>query len=429
MSTRAKELNSPWIVCIGGEDWWYHSHAHFDIQVMKRMSRRCRVLYVCSIGMRMPSLRRDAQFWNRIRNKLRSVARNLRQVDGRLWVYSPLPLPFYQSALGRHANAAVLAVQLRAVFGRLEIDRPLFWVNTPTGWPVVRTLGRRGLVYQRTDEYASYKFDNFNADYVRTVDEELLRRADLVLHVDHDLHARTQARTRRAVLMEQGVDERFFESSSEGPPADMPVACGPVVGYVGTLESHKFNAELVRNTACQLPDCSFVIVGPYHQNADCLRGLPNVHFLGARPHDQILRYVRAFDVCMLPTAKTTWGLHCKPIKLMEYLAMDRPVVATDTPAADQFRDCVHIADASDGWVEAIRGILRGERKRAPMARERLAACTWNRQVDRIWSELAGCGLLDSDGTREPSLWVQEGGRDACPSRCDPSTPITAATPA
>ena len=47
-----------WLVCFGGEDWWYHSHGHFDIQVMKQLSQRNRVLYVSSIGMRMPSLRR-----------------------------------------------------------------------------------------------------------------------------------------------------------------------------------------------------------------------------------------------------------------------------------------------------------------------------------------------------------------------------------
>ena len=108
--------------------------------------------------------------------------------------------------------------------------------------------------------------------------------------MDRDLHARTQARDPTALLLEQGVDERFLRADgSVAPPADLPAARGPIIGYVGTLEPHKFDAELVRATAAQLPDCSFVIVGPYHQNADCLRELPNVHFLGPKPHDEILR--------------------------------------------------------------------------------------------------------------------------------------------
>jgi len=378
-----------WIVCMGGEDWYYHSHAHFDIQVMKRMARRCRVLYICSIGMRMPSLRRDAQFWTRIRNKLASVKHQLRRDSENLWVYSPLPLPLYQWSWGRSLNHALLGAQLRTVFSRLSIYNPLLWINTPTGWPVVKHLRHRGVVYQRTDEYAELRFDNFNADYVRAVDGELLRTADLVLHVDEGLHVRTQGLARAALLLEQGVDERFLEA--DGPvtvPADLPVGRGPILGYVGNLEPHKFDAELVRATAERLSDCCFVIIGPYHQNADGLRRLSNVHFLGPRPHDRILDYVRAFDVCMLPTARTEWGLHCKPIKLMEYLAADRPVVATRTPASERFADLVYISDEPELWVLAIREILAGNSHGRGVARARVAGCAWNRHVDRIWAALA-----------------------------------------
>ena len=27
------------IVCIGGEDWWYHNRGHFDFQIMRRLAR------------------------------------------------------------------------------------------------------------------------------------------------------------------------------------------------------------------------------------------------------------------------------------------------------------------------------------------------------------------------------------------------------
>jgi glycosyltransferase involved in cell wall biosynthesis len=387
---------SVWIVCMGGEDWWYHSHAHFDIQVMKRLSGRCRVLYICSIGMRMPSLRRDAQFWARIGNKLCSVGRALRQVQPNLWVYSPLPLPLYQWNWGRACNRALLAAQLRTVMAWLNIERPLLWINTPTGWPVVRDVGHHGLVYQRTDEYAEYNFDNFNSDYVRSLDEELLEQADLVLHVDPDLHARSRSRARSSLLLEQGVDERFLDPVSVVSwPADLPHPTGPIVGYAGTLEPHKFDAELVKETAIRLPDCTFVIVGPHHENAGRLRALKNVHFIGAKRHEEILPYLRAFDVCMLPTARTEWGLHCKPIKLMEYLAAGRPVVATDTPGAHAFAEAVHIADSAQGWATAIKDILSGENRVSGELRHRLASCSWNRQVDRIGSELMGRGLMGS----------------------------------
>lgn len=388
-----------WIVCMGGEDWWYHSHAHFDIQVMKRLSERCPVLYVCSIGMRMPSLRRDAQFWTRIGNKLRSVRHALKRVAPCLWVYSPLPLPLYTFSAGREMNESLLAGQLRMVFGRLGIRRPLMWINTPTGWPVISGLGRRGLVYQRTDEYAEYRFDNFNADYVREIDRQLVQQAGLVLHVDEALHDRTSGAN--SLLLEQGVDERFLEPHDhEAVPRELVGIPRPIVGYVGTVEPHKFDASLVHDAARRMPDVSFVIVGPHNQNASGLHGLANVHLVGPRRHEEIPAFVRAFDVCMLPTAHTQWGEHCNPIKLMEYLAAGKPVIATDTPASRRFARWVRIGDEAAAWERGIRHAIRDDGQALQAAREHVAECTWARQADRIWSELTRRGLLDEDAVGE-----------------------------
>lgn len=384
----------PWIVCLGGEDWWYHSHAHFDIQVMKRLAVRCPVLYICSTGMRVPSISRDTLFWSRIRRKAASVAKGLRRIHAQLYVYSPLSVPAYEYSFGRSLNRALLTAQFGLVFARLGIRRPLIWVNTPTAWSAVQGFRRRAVVYQRTDDYVAYTLDNFNADYVREIDDELLRTSDLVLHVSDYLHDRDGKRSANALLLEQGVDERFLEEPVKyTPPPGLASLPRPVIGYVGNMEPYKFDAELVGATAAGLPEYSFALVGPHSQNAERLRELKNVHFLGRKEHDEIPAYVRSFDVCMLPTAKTEWGLKCKPIKLMEYLAADRPVVSTDTPATAKFREFLHIGDTPTAWVRSIREILSGENRPVGRARARMRECTWDQQVNRIWSALEARGLV------------------------------------
>ena len=47
------------IICIGGEDWWYHNRGHFDFQIMRRIARTRPVLFVNSLAVRMPSLKRE----------------------------------------------------------------------------------------------------------------------------------------------------------------------------------------------------------------------------------------------------------------------------------------------------------------------------------------------------------------------------------
>jgi len=381
-----------WIVCLGGEDWWYHSHAHFDIQLMKRFAQHQPVLYVCTTGMRIPSLKRDHSFWIRVTRKMRSVAKSLRQVHQNLYVYSPFSVPAYRHAWGRAANRALIASQLARVYDRLNIRRPLLWVNTPTTWPAARRFACEGLVYQRTDDYAAYKMDNFNADYVRALDDALLQQADLVLHVSEYLHQRDAGRARRCLLLEQGVDERFFERNGHACPPDLAALPRPVVGYVGNLEPYKFDAALVEAVARALPECSFALVGPDHPQAAALKRLPNVHFLGCKPHELIPPYVRHFDVCMLPAAKTTWAMSSNPIKLMEYLAAGRPTLSTDTPAARRFRNHIDIADDPRTWADTIRDILEKRKTRSPEKPAAGTLVSWTRQAERIRSALAACGL-------------------------------------
>ena len=45
------------VICIGGEDWWYHNRGHFDFQIMRRIARDWPVLFVNSIAVRMPASR------------------------------------------------------------------------------------------------------------------------------------------------------------------------------------------------------------------------------------------------------------------------------------------------------------------------------------------------------------------------------------
>lgn len=383
-----KKNSKNWIICLGGEDWWYHSHAHFDIQIMKCLSERIPVLYVCSIGMRMPSLSSDKMFWTRIKRKLGSVSHILQQVTPQLYVYSPLPFPFYQYRLGRLLNSLTLRLQLWTVYKYLGINNPLVWVNTPTAWPVIESWSRLGLVYQRTDDYAAYDFDNFNAEYIRQIDNKLLREADLAVHVSKELHCEALKITPHSLLVSQGVDNRFFIFN--GPaPSDLDKIARPVVGYVGGMDSHKFDTQLVAQVAEKLPNYSFVLIGHPDPNVERLSDLHNVHFLGIKSHDEIPAYIHNFDICMLPTAQTEWGLKCRPLKLMEYLAAAKPVVATPTPASTPFAQTLNIGADASSWITAIQQITASKQETGSKNNlsPQQSLKSWNIIADELWYQL------------------------------------------
>ena len=117
--------DGPGWICFSAQDWWYHNRAHSDFQLMRRVAQRRPVLFVNSIGMRMPVPGRSTQFTRRILRKARSVLRFLRQplpdTPG-FHVLTPVILPFYGSSTLRAVNAWLVREQVRLVAKRLGID-------------------------------------------------------------------------------------------------------------------------------------------------------------------------------------------------------------------------------------------------------------------------------------------------------------------
>jgi glycosyltransferase involved in cell wall biosynthesis len=71
-TTPSCPLSGEDIICFAGEDWWYHN-PHSNLHIMKALSKANRVLFVNSIGVRMPDFKKDPIFaWKRITGKLKN---------------------------------------------------------------------------------------------------------------------------------------------------------------------------------------------------------------------------------------------------------------------------------------------------------------------------------------------------------------------
>lgn len=49
------QLNNKSIICFSGEDWWFHN-PHSNLHIMQILARNNRVLFVNSMGIKMPDL-------------------------------------------------------------------------------------------------------------------------------------------------------------------------------------------------------------------------------------------------------------------------------------------------------------------------------------------------------------------------------------
>ena len=99
------------IVCFAGCDWWYHNRGLFCPQVMTRLSKDNNVLFVNSLGMRVPSLTKDRSAAKKIVRKLRSISRFIKKADNGMYVMSPISVPFVNK-LARKLNTLSVSLQI-----------------------------------------------------------------------------------------------------------------------------------------------------------------------------------------------------------------------------------------------------------------------------------------------------------------------------
>lgn len=376
------------IICIGGQDWWYHNRGHFDTQIMRRLARSMPVLFVNSVGVRMPSFKHDRNFAARIGRKLKSFARGLVHVENGFWVFSPVTAPgAAAAALARWA----LAPQIKLAARRAGIRRPLLWIHCPPGVGLIDEIEHAGVVLQRTDRYEA--FPDGDPDVLRRQVDELKRRADLVIYAAPAFEAEERAHVKASALITHGVDLDTFIAAGDGAwpePADICALPRKRVGFIGGIDAHTFDPPLFLAVASALPDATFAMIGGCSLPEGWCT-LPNVHFLGRKPYEEVARYMAACDALIMPWNKSDWIQACNPIKLKEYLAVSRPVVTTDFPALDGWRDLVHVARDAGVFTACLRAAL--DAPHAPdEARRRLATESWDAKAVETLAAFAKAGI-------------------------------------
>lgn len=169
-----------------------------------------------------------------------------------------------------------------------------------------------------------------------------------------------------------------------GVPHDIAHLPGPIIGYVGNLRS-RIDVPLVEDLAHRHPEWSIVLVGSAHGGPEALRlqGLRNVHLLGPRPYEEARRYIRRFDVAIMPHLRNDLSDSMNPLKLYVYVALGKRVVTTRVLNIEELGDHVDIADDGPDFlakVELAVARARFEGTDRPLPREALWKISWQQRV-------------------------------------------------
>ena len=370
------------VLLVFSDDWGRHPSS--SQHLVGRMLDRYRVLWVNTIGMRRPTftwltLRRG---WRKLATWMNPAARCGSMADNPR-VLSPWMWPWFGERLGRPLNAFLLSRQLLPAVQRSAA--PVVAVTTvPIVADVMDRLPVSRWVYYCVDDFS--KWPGHDERAIEAMEERLVRRADVLLAVSPLLQERLARWGKGSHLLTHGVDLDLWQAGDHGQPAVMSWRASlegkqrPWVVCWGEIGA-RIDCGLLRRLSEDLKQGTIVLVGPETDPAPELKAIPRVLRLPQMPYVQLPGLAHEAAVLVMPYRDTPMLRESQPLKLMEYLATDKPVVVRDLPANRAWADALDLVGTPEEFSAAVRRRLaEGMPPSQREARKRLGQETWAEKV-------------------------------------------------
>jgi glycosyltransferase involved in cell wall biosynthesis len=310
-------------------------------------------------------------------------------------------------------SMAALRRMVDRVLGELGESPPVLWYATPMAVDYGGHLDPAAVVYDCSWELETFVAASLEA---RARERWLLTQADLVFTDCHSLHQHKRRTTRHPNIhpLLASVDFDHFGAAREQPPepADQADIASPRIGYCGEIDD-SVDLALLTELAAARPDLQLVMLGPIRlANLRALPQAPNLHWLGAKPHEQIPAYLAGWEVGMLPLVRGASVGSLPPCKPAEYLAAGKPLVSTSNPDVVEpygRAGLVWLGDGAGEFADAIDEALASDRTaRIAHADSYLFDHSW----PEIWAQTRTQVLRAIEGRSGPL--------SVAPSRATPS---------
>lgn len=295
------------------------------------------------------------------------------------------------------------------------IERPIAWFYTPMAVGFADHLRPVVTVYDCMDELREFAFA---PPELAAREQQLLRRADLVFTGGHSLYEAKRHQHHDVHPFPSGIDRDHFAAARDPQPeSDYQTAIPrPRLGWFGVIDE-RLDLELLAGVADARPDWHIVMIGPVVKiDPATLPRRPNIHWLGARPYDELPAYIAGWDAAILPFARNAATRYISPTKTPEYLAAGKPVVSTsirDVVRPYGEAGLVHVADTPAAFVAAVLAAQAGVCE-AWLARvdAHLAGCSWDdtwRRMHALVSRAIGARAARTRRVAEAQALASPGG--------------------
>lgn len=215
-------------------------------------------------------------------------------------------------------------------------DCDLIWTGYPGWYNLISRYKDKKLVYDKMDEDSQIATNYFLKESLKSKEEKLIKSADLIFVSCQKFFDQIKEKHSNVKLLQNGVMVDFAHSIGI-MHQDEPVRFGlshqkTIFGYVGTI-SHWFDFEVLNIILEADQNNEVVLVG---NNMMPEMEHERVHYVDPVKKELVAGIIEQFDVCLYNFKRNDLLDTINPVKIYEYLAMNKPVLAVESMETRQF---------------------------------------------------------------------------------------------
>ncbi len=258
----------------------------------------------------------------------------------------------------------------------------LVWVGYPLFGRYIPEDYQGTVIYDCMDNFeALYPDQRKKAiDRVLAMEERLLKRADIVFASSCKLRDKL-----REVCPEKNIEivRNGYRNITVRKPWERQKKEQYVLSYIGTI-SEWFDSDVVAASLEACKKVRYELTGPVSRHRQIRN--PGVTYMGVVEHKELGKCVERADCLIMPFRITEIVQYVDPVKLYEYIAFGKCIIASWYPEIDRFGEFVYFYHDQEEYLYLINLLVEQgfPAKYTPGQQKAfLSENTWEKRIESV----------------------------------------------
>ena len=160
-----------------------------------------------------------------------------------------------------------------------------------------------------------------------------------------------------------------------------------IIGYYGALAKW-FDYKLIIKIANTHPEWNILLIGINYDDSikkyNYFKKFKNILYVGTVEYRELIKYGNCCNVLTIPFVINDITLATSPVKVFEYMSMEKPIVTTALPECRKYKS-VMIGENHKDFIDKLEKalLMQNNKEYKNLLKQEALANTWDNKVKEI----------------------------------------------